>query len=60
MPGGRWELRADLTDRLYKVSYPQTYYQTTGGEPVLGPRESNSRWTHNPTISIGIGYLFDR
>lgn len=60
VPGGRWQLRADLTDRLYKISYPQTYYQTTGGEPVLGPRESNSRWTHNPTISIGIGYLFDR
>lgn len=60
VPGGRLQLRADLTDRLYKISYPQTYYQTTGGEPVLGPRESNSRWTHNPTISIGIGYLFDR
>lgn len=60
VPGGRWQLRADLTDRLYKVSYPQTYYQTTGGEPVLGSRESNSRWTHNPTLSIGIGYLFDR
>lgn len=60
VPGGRWQLRADLTDRLYKISYPQTYYQTTGGEPVLGARESNSRWTHNPAISIGIGYLFDR
>lgn len=60
VPGGRWQLRADLTDRLYKISYPQTYYQTTGGEPVLGPQESNSRWMHNPTISIGIGFLFDR
>lgn len=57
---GRVQMRLDLTDRLYKISYPQTYYQTTGGDPVLGPRESNSLWTHNPSISIGIGYLFDR
>lgn len=60
VPGGRLQLRLDVTDRLYKISYPQTYYQTTGGEPVLGPRESNSLWTHNPSISIGIGYLLDR
>ena len=60
VPGGRWQLRADVTDRLYKIAYPQTYYQTTGGEAVLGARESNSLWTHNPSITIGIGYLFDR
>lgn len=60
VPGGRWQLRADVTDRLYKIAYPQSYYQTTGGEAVLGARESNSLWTHNPSISIGIGYLFDR
>lgn len=60
VPGGRWQLRADVTDRLYKIAYPQSYYQTTGGEAVLGAKESNSLWTHNPSISIGIGYLFDR
>lgn len=60
VPGGQWQLRADLTHRMYRVSYPQSYYQLTGGEPVLGARDSNSRWTHNPTFSIGIGYLFDR
>ena len=60
VPGGRWQVRADVTDRLYKIAYPQSYYQTTGGEAVLGARESNSLWTHNPSITIGIGYLFDR
>lgn len=60
VPGGRLQMRLDLTDRLYRISYPQTYYQTTGGEPVLGPREANSLWTHNPSISIGVGYLLDR
>lgn len=60
VPGGRWSLRADLTHRMYRVSYPQSYYQTTGGEAVLGAQESNSRWTHNPAITIGVSYLFDR
>lgn len=60
VPGGRWQLRADVTHRMYRISYPQSYYQTTGGEPVLGARDSNSRWTHNPALTIGIGYLFDR
>lgn len=60
VPGGRFQFRADLTHRMYRVSYPQSYYQTTGGESVLGASDSNSRWTHNPTVSIGIGYLFDR
>lgn len=60
VPGGRWQVRADITDRLYRIAYPQSYYQTTGGEAVLGSQESNSLWTHNPSISIGIGYVFDR
>lgn len=60
VPGGRWSFRADLTHRMYRVSYPQSYYQTTGGEAVLGAQESNSRWTHNPAITFGVSYLFDR
>lgn len=59
-PGGHWQLRADLTHRMYRISYPQSYYQTTGGEAVLGPQDRNSRWTHNPAITIGVSYLFDR
>lgn len=59
-PGGHWQLRADLTHRMYRISYPQSYFQTTGGEAVLGARESNSRWTHNPAITIGVSYRFDR
>ena len=62
VPGGRWQVRADLTDRLYRIKYPQSYYlaPATGEAPILGPRESASAWRHNPSLSIGLGYLFDR
>ena len=60
VPGGQWHVRADLTHRMYRISYPQSYFQSTVGEPVLGAQDSNSRWTHNPSLSISIGYLFDR
>jgi len=57
----RWQLRADLSDRIYKIPYPQSYFTSTGGlAPILANRESNSAWTHNAGLTIGVGYLFDR
>lgn len=61
VPGGQWQLRADISDRLYRISYPQSYFTSSGGvPPILGTRESNSLWTHNASLTIGLSYLFDR
>lgn len=58
----RWTVRADVTDRLYRVSYPQSYFQRqVAGQPaILEDRDSNSAWTHNLSLAIGLGYAFDR
>jgi hypothetical protein len=66
VPGGRWQVRADWTNRLYTVSYPTTYYsppQTTGGNPVppiLANDVAKSRWTNNSAFTLGLSYLFSR
>jgi hypothetical protein len=55
----RWALRADLTNRLYSLGYPETYY-TLGksGVPTVPPTLAKSFWRNNPSFSIGISYLF--
>lgn len=55
----RWALRADLTNRLYSMGYPETYY-TVGksGTTVVAPTLAKSFWRNNPSFSIGISYLF--
>ena len=61
VPGGSFQLRVDLTNRLYSISYPETYYQltATNGSPIL-TGEKKSVWRNNPAITIGMSYLFSR
>jgi hypothetical protein len=61
LPGGRYQLRADLTNRLSSISYPDAYFRspTTGVTPILTGRDK-SAWRNNPALSIGISYLFSR
>jgi hypothetical protein len=63
MPGsrGRLQLRVDVTDRLYTIAYPETYYVTTGDiTPVVSNSTARKRWTNNPAITLGASYLFGR
>jgi hypothetical protein len=66
VPGGRWQVRADWTNRLYSVGYPDTYYNpplTAGGNPVppiLSSDVAKSRWTNNSALTLGLSYLFSR
>ena len=66
VPGGKWQVRADWTNRLYTVAYPNSYYdppQTTGGNPVppiLAADVAKSRWTNNSALTLGLSYLFSR
>ena len=61
VPGGNFQLRADVTNRLYSISYPPSYYlqTTTNGTPIL-TRESTSVWRNNPAFTIGFSYLYSR
>ena len=63
VPRSRWQVRADVTDWLYQVQYPDTYYipTTTGGsDAVLRENQAKSAWKHNLALTIGGSYLFFR
>ncbi len=63
VPGGRWAVRADVNNRLYTITYPQSYYDlpTTGnGSPVLSTAQTRSQWTNNPAFTIGISWQYSR
>ena len=58
---GRYQIRADLSNRLTSIRYPDVYFRptTTGVPPILTGRDQ-SVWRNNPSLSIGISYLFSR
>ena len=61
VPGGRFQMRADLTDNLYRIAYPTSYYQPArDGTAILPARQPRALWTHNPSVTLGVSYLFWR
>lgn len=59
VPGGRWQIRGDIKNRLYTLAYPQPYYVApTGGTAVVPTTQSKSFWLNNPTFTLGLSYLF--
>jgi len=62
VPGGRYQLRADFSNRLTSIRYPDVYFRPTvaGVTPILAGKKDQSVWRNNPSISIGISYLFSR
>lgn len=56
VPGGRFQLRADVTDHLYRIAYPDSYY----GAAIVEPDQPRAIWTHNPALTLGVSYLFGR
>ena len=59
VPGVNLQIRADWTNRLYTIRYPDTYYVApTGGTAVLSSAQAKSIWTNNPAFTLGISYLF--
>jgi hypothetical protein len=61
VPGGRYQLRVDLSNRLNSISYPDAYFRAPsgGGTPILTGRDK-SVWRNNPSLTIGLSYLFSR
>jgi hypothetical protein len=61
VPTGNLQARLDLSDHLYQIKYPNSYYQTASdGTSVLRPNAAKSDWTNNFGFALGISYLFFR
>jgi hypothetical protein len=62
VPGNRFQLRADVINRLYSVKYPDSYFLPAGDQTSVfrASEQSRTAWLNNPTLSIGLSYLFAR
>ena len=61
VPGGRVQLRADITDRVFKLSYPDSYYRLSpDNTAVLDATTERSFYTHHTALTVGVSYLFAR
>lgn len=59
VPGGKFQIRVDVKDRLYTISYPQTYFTApSGGTAVVTTHLEKSYWLNNPSLTLGLSYLF--
>lgn len=59
--GGRLQLRADVSDRVFKLSYPDSYYRLASDNTAVLPRTTkNSFYTHHTALTVGVSYLFSR
>jgi hypothetical protein len=59
--GGRLQLRADVTDRIFKLGYPDAYYRLASDNTALLPRTTASEfYTHHTALTVGVSYRFAR
>ena len=57
----RFQLRADVTDRIFKLDYPDPYYRiASDNTAVLPGSTSRSFYTHHTALTVGVSYLFRR
>lgn len=61
VPGNRFQVRADLLNRLYSIRYPTTYYlPADDGTSIFTIDQNRSAWLNNPAFTLGVSYLFAR
>jgi hypothetical protein len=61
VPGGRLQLRADISDHVFKLSYPDSYYRkASDNTSVLSDLTPRSFYTHHTAFTVGVSYLFGR
>jgi hypothetical protein len=59
--GSRFQLRADVTDRIFKLDYPDAYYRlASDNTAVLPGSTAKSFYTHHTALTVGVSYLFAR
>lgn len=59
--GSRLQLRADITNRVFKLSYPDAYYRLApDNTAVLSASTARSFYTRHTGLTVGVSYLFSR
>ena len=59
--GRRFQIRADVTDRIFKLDYPDAYYRlASDNTSVLPGSTAKSFYTHHTALTVGVSYLFAR
>lgn len=58
----RIAMRADITDHMFQVRYPNGYFQApaVGVPAILKPAAKQNIWTHNAALTLGVSYRFGR
>ncbi len=61
VPGGKIQLRADLSDHIFKLGYPDAYYRLASDNTTVIPASTpRSFYTHHTMFTVGVSYLFGR
>jgi len=54
-------VKAYLTERVFKQTYPDSYYRPVGDQlAVLPTSTAKSFYTHHAAFTLGVSYLFAR
>ena len=61
VPGGRFQMRADVGTWLYQIKYPDQYYAlTSDNTTVLESDQAKNFWKRNLGLTLGGSYLLFR
>jgi hypothetical protein len=61
VPGGRFQMRADVGTYLYQIKYPTAYYVTAADNTTLLPAtQAKNFWKRNGAFTLGVSYLLFR
>lgn len=61
VPGGRFQMRADVGTWLYQIKYPTAYYGiTSDNTSVLESDQAKNFWKRNFGLTLGASYLLFR
>lgn len=61
IPGRAFQVRADFSNHLFSLAYPEAYYTPAEDDTqILAPTQKRSVWLNNPGFTIGLSYLFSR
>ena len=61
VPAGNLQVRADISDQLYQIKYPNSYFTAAAdGTRVLQLDDPKNDWTSNLALTIGLSYRFFR
>jgi hypothetical protein len=61
VPGGRFQIRADVGGYMYQIKYPAAYYiKASDNTQVLADTQARSFWKRNGAYTLGISWLLFR